>query len=83
MTTVKSWGFVGDVPVGLDVVAATECAAIREGLILAVQLGFNVRSVAAPAEAVAGFGDMVSGTQRKYYLLGGKSVTCCKIRYIS
>ncbi|XP_034205836.1 ATPase ARSA1-like isoform X2 [Prunus dulcis] len=33
---------------------------------------FQVRSVAAPAEAVAGFDDMVSGTQRKYYLLGGK-----------
>ncbi|XP_061347046.1 ATPase GET3B [Gastrolobium bilobum] len=33
---------------------------------------FQVRSVAAPAEAVAGFDDMVSGTQRKYYMLGGK-----------
>lgn len=32
----------------------------------------QVRSVAAPAEAVAGFDDMVSGTERKYYLLGGK-----------
>ncbi|KAF9597676.1 hypothetical protein IFM89_020761 [Coptis chinensis] len=33
---------------------------------------FQVRSVAAPAEAVAGFDEMVSGTQRKYYMLGGK-----------
>ncbi|KAF3433962.1 hypothetical protein FNV43_RR25065 [Rhamnella rubrinervis] len=33
---------------------------------------FQVRSVAAPAEAVAGFDDMISGTQRKYYMLGGK-----------
>ncbi|KAF7811827.1 ATPase ARSA1-like [Senna tora] len=33
---------------------------------------FQVRSVAAPAEAVSGFDDMVSGTQRKYYMLGGK-----------
>uniref|UniRef100_A0A2C9VK41 ArsA/GET3 Anion-transporting ATPase-like domain-containing protein n=1 Tax=Manihot esculenta TaxID=3983 RepID=A0A2C9VK41_MANES len=32
----------------------------------------RVRSVAAPAEDVAGFDDMVSGTQRKYYMLGGK-----------
>nr|GMD35340.1 ATPase ARSA1-like [Ipomoea batatas] len=31
-----------------------------------------VRSVAAPAEATAGFDEMVSGTQRKYYMLGGK-----------
>ncbi|KAL3520735.1 hypothetical protein ACH5RR_018884 [Cinchona calisaya] len=31
-----------------------------------------VRSVAAPAEAVSGFDEMVSGTQRKYYMLGGK-----------
>ncbi|KAA3481631.1 ATPase ASNA1-like protein isoform X1 [Gossypium australe] len=33
---------------------------------------FQVRSVAAPTEDVAGFGDMVSGKQRKYYMLGGK-----------
>ncbi|CAI0411915.1 unnamed protein product [Linum tenue] len=32
----------------------------------------QVRSVAAPVEDVAGFNDMVSGTQRKYYMLGGK-----------
>lgn len=32
----------------------------------------SVRSVAAPAESVAGFDDMVSGTKRKYYMLGGK-----------
>lgn len=31
-----------------------------------------VRSVAAPAEAASGFDEMVSGTQRKYYMLGGK-----------
>ncbi|MBA0871588.1 hypothetical protein Goshw_027805 [Gossypium schwendimanii] len=31
-----------------------------------------VRSVAAPTEDVAGFDDMVSGKQRKYYMLGGK-----------
>lgn len=33
---------------------------------------FQVRSVATPVEATAGFDEMVSGTQRKYYLLGGK-----------
>ncbi|XP_031254224.1 ATPase ARSA1-like [Pistacia vera] len=32
----------------------------------------QVRSVAVPSEAVAGFDEMVSGTQRKYYMLGGK-----------
>lgn len=32
----------------------------------------QVRSVATPAEATAGFDEMVSGTQRKYYMLGGK-----------
>ncbi|KAJ9684640.1 hypothetical protein PVL29_016890 [Vitis rotundifolia] len=32
----------------------------------------QVRSVAAPSEAVSGFDDMVSGTTRKYYMLGGK-----------
>lgn len=32
----------------------------------------SVRSVATPAEAIAGFEEMVSGTQRKYYMLGGK-----------
>ncbi|PPD97314.1 hypothetical protein GOBAR_DD05659 [Gossypium barbadense] len=31
-----------------------------------------VRSVAAPAEDIAGFDEMVSGTERKYYMLGGK-----------
>ncbi|XP_004307371.1 PREDICTED: ATPase GET3 [Fragaria vesca subsp. vesca] len=35
-------------------------------------LQFQVRSVATPAEAVAGFEEMVAGTQRKYYMLGGK-----------
>ncbi|KAJ6892441.1 ATPase ARSA1 [Populus alba x Populus x berolinensis] len=33
---------------------------------------FRVRSVAAPVEDVAGFDDMVAGTKRKYYMLGGK-----------
>ncbi|KAK9158477.1 hypothetical protein Scep_005051 [Stephania cephalantha] len=33
---------------------------------------FQVRSVAATAEAVAGFDEMSAGTQRKYYMLGGK-----------
>ncbi|XP_073031515.1 ATPase GET3B-like [Primulina eburnea] len=33
---------------------------------------FLVRSVAAPTESVAGFDEMVCGTQRKYYMLGGK-----------
>ncbi|KAF5733735.1 putative arsenical pump-driving atpase [Tripterygium wilfordii] len=32
----------------------------------------RVRSVAAPAKTAAGFDEMVSGMQRKYYLLGGK-----------
>ncbi|GLT70152.1 hypothetical protein SLA2020_422490 [Shorea laevis] len=32
----------------------------------------KVRSVAAPAEEVTGFDDMVSETKRKYYMLGGK-----------
>ncbi|XP_019434386.1 PREDICTED: ATPase ASNA1 homolog isoform X2 [Lupinus angustifolius] len=31
-----------------------------------------MRSVAAPMEAVSGFDEMVSGTERKYYMLGGK-----------
>lgn len=31
-----------------------------------------MRSVAVHVESVAGFDDMVSGTQRKYYMLGGK-----------
>ena len=29
-------------------------------------------SVVAPIEDVAGFDDMVAGTERKYYMLGGK-----------
>ncbi|KAL3518408.1 hypothetical protein ACH5RR_020997 [Cinchona calisaya] len=33
---------------------------------------FQVRSISTPAETVAGFDEMVSGTQRKYYMLGGK-----------
>lgn len=28
--------------------------------------------MAAPVEDITGFDDMVSGTQRKYYMLGGK-----------
>ncbi|KAL5709958.1 arsenite-transporting ATPase [Ranunculus cassubicifolius] len=33
---------------------------------------FQVRSVAIPAETVSEFDEMVAGTQRKYYMLGGK-----------
>ncbi|KAL6955946.1 ATPase get3b [Sarracenia purpurea var. burkii] len=33
---------------------------------------FHVQSVAAPSEATTGFDEMVSGTKRKYYMLGGK-----------
>ncbi|GMN24918.1 hypothetical protein TIFTF001_000740 [Ficus carica] len=33
---------------------------------------FQVRSIAAEAETVAGFDEMVGGTHRKYYMLGGK-----------
>ncbi|XP_047316194.1 ATPase GET3B-like [Impatiens glandulifera] len=33
---------------------------------------FLVRSVVTPVEIPAGFDDMVSGTKRKYYMLGGK-----------
>ncbi|KAK7279630.1 hypothetical protein RJT34_24685 [Clitoria ternatea] len=33
---------------------------------------FQVRSVAGTTEAASGFDEMVSGTQRKYYMLGGK-----------
>ncbi|XP_031482596.1 ATPase GET3B-like [Nymphaea colorata] len=32
----------------------------------------HVRSVAAPTDATEGFDEMVSGTKRKYYMLGGK-----------
>ncbi|KAK6929175.1 Anion-transporting ATPase-like domain [Dillenia turbinata] len=32
----------------------------------------QVKAVATPAESVAGFDQMVSSTQRKYYMLGGK-----------
>ncbi|KAL5069464.1 hypothetical protein RYX36_020351 [Vicia faba] len=32
----------------------------------------QVRSVATPTESIAGFDDMVAGTERKYYMLGGK-----------
>lgn len=28
--------------------------------------------MAAPSEAIAGFDEMVTGTRRKYYMLGGK-----------
>ncbi|XP_028805895.1 ATPase ARSA1 [Neltuma alba] len=37
-----------------------------------LQKSLRVRSVAAPEEAVSGFDEMVSSTQRKYYMLGGK-----------
>ncbi|XP_014513677.1 ATPase ASNA1 homolog [Vigna radiata var. radiata] len=33
---------------------------------------FQVRSVAGTTEAASGFDEMVSGTKRKYYMLGGK-----------
>lgn len=33
---------------------------------------FQVRSIATPTETVAGFDEMVTGTQRKHYMLGGK-----------
>ena len=32
----------------------------------------SVKSVASPAETVSEFDEMVSGTKRKYYMLGGK-----------
>ncbi|GFZ14736.1 P-loop containing nucleoside triphosphate hydrolases superfamily protein [Actinidia rufa] len=32
----------------------------------------RVQSVAAPSEATTGFDEMVSGTKRRYYMLGGK-----------
>lgn len=31
-----------------------------------------VRSISTPRETVAGFDEMVAGTQRKHYMLGGK-----------
>lgn len=31
-----------------------------------------MRAIASPTESVAGFEEMVSSTQRKYYMLGGK-----------
>ncbi|XP_015581020.1 ATPase GET3B [Ricinus communis] len=33
---------------------------------------FQVRSVVIPADGVAGFDEMIAGTHRKYYMLGGK-----------
>ncbi|RZB44549.1 ATPase ARSA1 isoform C [Glycine soja] len=33
---------------------------------------FQVRSIAGTTEAASGFDEMVSGTKRKYYMLGGK-----------
>ncbi|KAL5726919.1 arsenite-transporting ATPase [Ranunculus cassubicifolius] len=33
---------------------------------------FQVRSIAIPAETVSEFDEMVAGTKRKYYMLGGK-----------
>lgn len=33
---------------------------------------FQVKSVAAPTESISVFDDMVAGTERKYYMLGGK-----------
>ncbi|ERM94856.1 hypothetical protein AMTRI_Chr07g80070 [Amborella trichopoda] len=36
------------------------------------RIALQVRSIATPAEAVAGFDEMAAGTERKYYMLGGK-----------
>ncbi|GFP97003.1 putative arsenical pump-driving ATPase [Phtheirospermum japonicum] len=41
-------------------------------LSLSITRKFYVKSVAAPTESVAVFDEMVSGTQRKYFMLGGK-----------
>ncbi|KAE7996989.1 hypothetical protein FH972_001665 [Carpinus fangiana] len=43
-------------------------SAVRKPLTKSLQ----VRSVATPAEGVSVFDEMVSGTERKYYMLGGK-----------
>ncbi|XP_010937153.1 ATPase GET3B [Elaeis guineensis] len=39
---------------------------------LVVRRTLRVRSIATPAEATAGFDEMAAGTERKYYMLGGK-----------
>ncbi|KAG1342505.1 ATPase ARSA1 [Cocos nucifera] len=39
---------------------------------LVVRRTLRVRSIAVPAEATAGFDEMAAGTERKYYMLGGK-----------
>ncbi|KAJ0988300.1 hypothetical protein J5N97_006656 [Dioscorea zingiberensis] len=35
-------------------------------------MALQVRAIASPTESAAGFEEMVAGTQRKYYMLGGK-----------
>ncbi|XP_050214440.1 ATPase GET3B-like [Mercurialis annua] len=39
---------------------------------LPIGLPFQVRSLVTPPESIAGFDDMIAGTHRKYYMLGGK-----------
>ncbi|CAN1253041.1 ATPase GET3B [Linum perenne] len=48
---------------------ASESATIHGKL---VYPPFQVRSVLVPAGSVTGFNDMITGNQRKFYLLGGK-----------
>lgn len=45
---------------------------VFDGVGLLLIFFLAVRSVAAPTDAATGFDEMVSGTQRKYYMLGGK-----------
>ncbi|XP_010939486.1 ATPase GET3B isoform X1 [Elaeis guineensis] len=47
-------------------------AATRSAPFLTVPRTLRVRSIATPAEATAGFDEMAAGTQRKFFLLGGK-----------
>ncbi|XP_008802599.1 ATPase GET3B-like [Phoenix dactylifera] len=47
-------------------------AATRSAPSLTVRRTLRVRSIATLAEATAGFDEMAAGTQRKYYMLGGK-----------
>ncbi|KAM0936422.1 putative arsenite-transporting ATPase [Dioscorea sansibarensis] len=46
--------------------SVSRCPIRRRAMIL------QVRAIVSPTESVAGFEEMVSGTQRKYYMLGGK-----------
>ncbi|XP_008784005.1 ATPase GET3B-like [Phoenix dactylifera] len=47
-------------------------ASTRSPPTLVVRRTLRVQSIATPAEATAGFDEMAAGTQRKYYMLGGK-----------